>query len=628
MPALELQATTSSIAGVLDYRRPFADGPLKLTRGADDDVDEPRAPVVCAIDGYIDNIVALAVELGLPEGTATARTVGIAYRRWGDAVLERLRGDYSLLVWDRERRRGLIACDHLGAVSVYVYSAGSRLYFASDLGLLVNLLPSRPAPDHLSVLQYVSLQSLTQSRTMYEGVVQLPPAHAIRFEDPAWRSFRYWAPRYQGVIEGSADELAEEVKRAISVGVERRLARTGLTAITMSGGMDSTTVAAFAQRLAPNDVRAYSTTMPNFPDEDESFLVQRMQEFTGISGRSFETRPRGIVVAGLRKLLVSGLPAISTTDFIRSRLYQAAREDGARIVLGGDGGDEVFATRLELIGDRVVHGRLPSAFALARRFPGIEERPPWHRIVRSVFDITYYTYRPPLVDDLERRARGPARLTPSWLKAAEARRLFDAPEDMTWKSLHGPRWWARLVDAIVRNPARVGLYNEMRRSGQAYGLDYRHPLLDFDLVDLTLRLPPELSYAPGPNRPFMRHAMRGLLPDEVRLRQSKTNFAPLALVALVHDRPIVCEVLKAPDAEINRYVDRDKLVRLLDGRLTGDKFTREWLDSVWRLFMAECWLRDQSDSSYSAGLLGSAEAAATEGSDRTFLDLVPTRDPA
>jgi asparagine synthase (glutamine-hydrolysing) len=615
-----------TISGVLDYRHPPAAGPLAIGP----DADQRSGRFVCAIDGYVDNAAEFARELGMPASTSPELVVGEGYGRLGEAMLERLRGDFSLVAWDREQRRGLIACDHFGARSMFVRSTGSRLYFASDLRALLELLPIRPGPDHAAVLEYLSLLPFAQSRTMYEGVRQLPPAHAMRFEGSGWEGFRYWRPSYNGVIDGSADELGDEVKRVMTAAVKRRLASRGITAITMSGGLDSTTVAALAHELSPQSVRSYSTTLPDFPDEDESFYVQRMQEFTGISARTFPTRPRGIVAAGLEGLRARSLPAVTTTDFKRQPLYAAARTDGAGIVLGGDGGDEVFGTRTALIGDRLMQGRLFSAVALGRRHPGIVEAPPLHRVLRGVLEIGYDAYRPHALEDLIRRSGGPAALAPPWIRAADAQLLFESRDQTSWKRLAGPRWWARLADGVTRNHARLGMYDEMRRSVAQHGLDYRHPLLDYDLVDLALKLPPELSFGPGLNRPLMRRAMRGLLPEEVRTRPTKTNFVPLALYALLDELPLIKEVVCASDAEVNRYTERDTVASLLDGTLTGGRLDGAWLDRVWRLFMAECWLRDQSDSEYSEKLRKCSDSKAANGStkadangaDRPFSHLV------
>jgi asparagine synthase (glutamine-hydrolysing) len=613
---------THEIAGVLDYFRPPSEGPLSIVSGGAELRDE-HEPIVCAIDGYIDNARELARELGMPDSATSERVVAGGYARWDESVLERLRGDFSVLVWDHQRRRGLIACDQFGSRSMFVRSVGSRLYFASELRALLELLPMNPGPDHRAVLEYLSLYPFAQSRTMYEGVRQLPTAHAMRLEQPGWKGFCYWKPRYRGVVDASPEDLVAEIRQVMTEAVRRRLAAPGLTAVTMSGGLDSTTVAALSQQLAPESVRSYSTTMPDFPDQDEAFYVERMKEFTGISARTFPTRPHGILAAGLSSLRARCLPAVTTTDFIRQPLYEAARADGAGIVLGGDGGDEVFGTRTALIADRLFQGRVASAVGLARRHPGITEPPPLHRVLRGVLEIGYDTYSPHLLDDLVRQARGPGTYAPAWLLPAEARLLFEARDRTSWKRHAGPRWWAALADGITRNHARLGLFDEMRAGVTRHGLDYRHPLLDFDLVDLALRLPPELSFEPRFNRPLMREAMRGALPEEVRTRPSKTNFVPLALSALLEDMPAIKRVLAAPDAEINRFTDQRVVGSLVDGELTGGMFNGAWLDRVWRLFMAECWLRDQADPDYSKRLMQTGDSAAANGSSPTFLHLVP-----
>jgi hypothetical protein len=242
-----------------------------------------------------------------------------------------------------------------------------------------------------------------------------------------------------------------------------------------------------------------------------------------------------------------------------------------------------------------------------------------------VLQIGLDTYRPHLIDDLVMQARGPAAYAPAWLHASAARLLFEARDQTSWKRHVGPRWWARLADGITRNHSRLGLFDEMRASVAQHGLDYRHPLLDFELVDLALRLPPELSFEPAFNRPLMREAMRGALPEEVRTRPTKTNFVPLALHALLEDMPMIKRVLAAPDAEIRRYADQRIVASLIDGELTGGMFNGAWMDRVWRLFMAECWLRDQADPQHSKTLTQAGNSHAPNGSRPTFLHLVAQR---
>src|SRR5207248_8345314 len=120
------------IAGRLDYQRPAEHGALTLAGGPVDIAEGPAAAVVCAIDGYVDNAGELASELGIGGSPSPERVVARGYARWGEGVLERLRGDFAVLAWDRETQRGLIACDQFGARSMFVRSAGSRLSLASE----------------------------------------------------------------------------------------------------------------------------------------------------------------------------------------------------------------------------------------------------------------------------------------------------------------------------------------------------------------------------------------------------------------------------------------------------------------------------------------------------------------
>ena len=132
-----------------------------------------------------------------------------------------------------------------------------------------------------------------------------------------------------------------------------------------------------------------------------------------------------------------------------------------------------------------------------------------------------------------------------------------------------------------------------RRLAAGAGLEIRHPMLDLDLVELALRQPPEATLDRRFNRPVLRAAMAGLLPDEVRLRPAKARFESLIVSCLTGaDGLAVRELLCAPDARVREYVDGERMARSLfgpDATLRADPF--RWMWQVWRLLNMELWLR-------------------------------------
>jgi asparagine synthase (glutamine-hydrolysing) len=146
----------------------------------------------------------------------------------------------------------------------------------------------------------------------------------------------------------------------------------------------------------------------------------------------------------------------------------------------------------------------------------------------------------------------------------------------------------------------VGVPEYLRQRAASAGLVARPPLFDVDLVEFALRIPPELEFAAELDRPLIREAMRGRVPDVVRLDVLKSNLAPFHYASVAGpDLPPIREVLCSTDLAIAAYVDVDAVRRLVeDVPEFGSWGSDRWATDVWRLMAAECWLRAQLDTDY------------------------------
>jgi hypothetical protein len=165
-----------------------------------------------------------------------------------------------------------------------------------------------------------------------------------------------------------------------------------------------------------------------------------------------------------------------------------------------------------------------------------------------------------------------------------------------WKRFAGPRWWAHAAHGLTRGIEQSGVFEHHRRRSESAGVETRLPLLDLDLVELALQLTPLSSFDAERNRPLLRAAMAGQLPDAVRLRPAKARFDALLLDCIdAADHAAIRALLCDRRAELGAYVDLAKLRQtfFVDSRLRADQ-PFQWLWHVWRLASAECWLRAQS----------------------------------
>ncbi len=565
-------------------------GPLRVAySGAPSDT---RAPL-CLLDGFLDNAAELAAELDC-RGAADEQLLASGWRRWGRELPARLRGDFALLVWDEQRGEGLLARDQLGVRSLFLHESSGALCFASEIRQLLALLPRRPAPDPVSVAHWITMSNRPGPATLYTGIRRLDPATVLLLDHGGTRELRYWAPRFSEPLAESGSQLTEHVRASLRHAVARKLSRDGPTGVLMSGGLDSSSVAALAVAEAPGRVHAQAAVFPEHPAVDESGLIAQLRETLQLPGVTAEVRAGGLLASALESLAEWQLPLRSWGDFWALPLLRAAAASGVRVTLGGDGGDELFGARNLLLADRLRAGHPLQALALTRELPGAGDRPARRDVARIFASTAVMGALPRQLHELLLRPAA-RRDTPAWLLAPARTALAGSDDPLAWKRLDGPRWWAQIAHGLTRGVEETGVFEHQRRRAASAGLQARHPLFDLELVELCLRLPPLATFDRYRSRPQLRAAMGGVLPDAVRLRPEKALFDSLMLDTLAGaDDAAVRLLLCDPSAELAAYVD----LRAMRDALFGDaQRSFRWMWQVWRLSSAECWLRAQAGSS-------------------------------
>jgi asparagine synthase (glutamine-hydrolysing) len=573
----------------------------------------PRASArepLCLFDGFLDNAADIEGAIAAPrcdppdlpsstdrDGGSAGRTspeplLAAAWRRWGGELPGRLRGDFALLVWDDERGEGMLARDQLGVRSLFLCEAAGALCFANELRQLLALLPRRPAPDPVGIAHWVAGTGRPGSGTLYAGVRRLDPGCALHLTSDGIRVRRYWSPRFQEPRAMSQAESHDEVREAISLAVRRRLSSSGATGVLMSGGLDSAAVAAIATELLPGSLSAYSGVFPDHPAVDESDLIDVLRSTLQLPGVTVEVGAGGLLASALEVQSAWDAPLVGWGEFWTLPLLRRAAGAGVDVMLGGDGGDELFDTRSYLVADRMRAGHPREALALVRRLPGAAHRPPLTEVIRMTARLALLGALPPAAHRLLGGSLAPV---PAWLSASAARDVADSADPLAWKRWQGPRWWGHAAHTLTRGVEELGVFEGLRRTAMLAGMEARHPLFDLDLVELVLSQDPLSSFDSRLSRPLLRASTVGLLPDVVRLRARKAMFDSLIVDSLLgSDAGVVSAILSRPTGELASVVDpRAAREALLEGR-SGRHSPFEAAQYLWRLATAELWLKAQA----------------------------------
>ncbi len=539
-----------------------------------------------------------------------------AWQRLGEEVVAGLRGSFVLVLWDGTRRSGLLVRDPTGLRPLVRTQTQGSLVFASEIRQLLATLRTVPPPDPVALAFWLSSDICWDERTFFDGIAPLRAGHLLALEAGQVQERAWWRPRYSPPDQIGLDDAAKAVGHAIKRSITSHTRSGEGVGVLLSGGVDSTSVAALARAGldgSAGQLTGYSAVFPGQPQTDESEAIEAVCQQLGIPSVQMAVLGGSPIGGVLRFIAEWRVPSHSVNCFFWPDMLKRVREDGTELLLGGEGGDELFELSSPLLADRLLAGRPASALGLARRVPG-GERQPLGPLVRLCLTETAASTLP---STLLKRLDRPSNAwmgEPAWLRPRLAK-LHRAEENpFRWRELDGPRWWRYRAYILSAGREIVGFSDEIRRLYQRPEIRVHQPLLDLDLVELVLSLPPELAFSSDMDRPVLRTAARGLIPEQIRTRVGKSDFAPVLSTALAaDDLALARSLLLASDARIREFVEVDVVrEQLFEGApQRHPQGPERWAIDIWRMISVECWLRAQEDPADATTLLSRASETRT-----------------
>jgi asparagine synthase (glutamine-hydrolysing) len=486
--------------------------------------------VVVVADVVLDNRPELCRALGEPDapGTTDAELVAAAYLRWGAAFASHLRGDLAVAVADDRHGAVLLARDHLGVRPLHVHNGADRVVFAST-ALAVTGFDGVPAePDLDRAREFLGLVMGT-TRSWVRDVRPVPPASTVWISPAGAATTRYW--ELPAVTDGAAsfEDHVAALRAALDAAVADRARRGGHLGILLSGGLDSTAVAATAARLVmPAAVRTYtSVPPPGFTgevggrDPDESPLVRVLAEAHPNLRPTF-IDSRGTTVFGDDAEIfgAGGTPVRNPTNatWVRILLRDAAADGVATLLTGAFGNFAFSADDAGWLGALVRAGRPAEAGRELRAWCAATATP-WasafkHLVLRELLPDGAQRWWAQRRQDGDGASR--------WLACTALRPALHPTIDLR----HEPAvtaWGGRSRRA---DPApalgSVAAHAEHHAAASALGrFRLTDPTADVRLLEVCARQPRTVRRRDGRDRAVAREAMAGLVPDEIRLRRRR-----------------------------------------------------------------------------------------------------------
>lgn len=520
-------------------------------------------------------------------------TILHGWEQWGPRVVDRFRGMFAFALWDRAKRTLFCARDRMGIKPFYYWWDGRKFLFASEIKALLEHPAVSAGFDDSLLAEYLTFGYISGEQTLFRGIRKLPPGHHLTLDlnqpAPAPQIERYWQLPAPGAPESRSDsEWIADCRARLEETVQMRLMSDVPLGVFLSGGVDSSTIAALMKRMTTGPVKTFAV---GYAETEWSELGYARQ----VAGR-IGTEHREVVVgreqffdALPRLIWQEDLPITWPSSVSLHFVSELARRE-VTVVLTGEGADELFAGygryRFYLWNQAAMrsYGHLPQA-------------------VRS--GVADWIQNSSLLGAAMRRKLGHTFLARggeveslyldnfySGFSQAEQKRMFRLPESNPYAGFR--RFWDEASD---RPPLARMLYADAHtyleqllmkqdRMSMTNSIESRVPFLDHTFVEFSTRVPDRLKIHGREGKYILKKAVEDLLPHDILYRPKMGFPTPLRDWLRGPGAGPILDRLTAPDSLLANYTERQPLEALLARHRAG---AEDATDRIWRLLNLQIW---------------------------------------
>lgn len=526
-------------------------------------------------EGRLDNREELSSVLtrsALPSNTPDSSIVLEAYVEFGEGFLQRLDGDFALALYDPAQRVLLLARDVMGGRTLYHGTFDEHVLFASEIKALLAhpRVQTRPNDEAVAEWLYRIPDYSDPSRTFFANIHTVPAGHVLRVTSSGRSLQRFWEFDMGKELRlKNHEDYVALYRETFSRAVQKRMRSAFPIAMTVSGGLDSSSVYCMAQELAkqyPVPKLIGIGLVPEDPRSNEVEYQSAIEQRYGIELHKIPIVAANTVNNGDRKgAWQSEGPYLKW--HIWSDVLSASVAQGARVMLSGNFGDNLLTNPQYLV-DLAARGRLITSlrhlYGYFQWWEGLSRKQKTLHLYRDVKGYLVPERIRPLYHRLRRRARLDPRDYIPWYSDTlietanhlkDRIRPVDLPPCRAHTKIISHYLCSRLLEIKLDMEAKIDA---------EFPCDSAHPFRDRDLVALVMSMPGETVYHSG-CRGIHREAMRGILPESIRVRKTKAAFMePVRLGAISDFDKLGTRIVNGTAARLGYLAEKTHLSRCLD----------------------------------------------------------------
>lgn len=533
--------------------------------GVYDEQPEREDGLVVVSDARVDNRDELLQSLDFsapPARIPDSHILLEAYREWGHGCVERLNGSFSFVVWDADARTVFCARDHFGVKPLYYYLGDDLLAVASEPKALLSI-PTVPTDvDDLMIADFLMHRFEGKTRSYFDSVKRLAPAHAMTISAGKTETWQYWDLDPTRTVTLESDAAYERRFRELfEQAVGDRLRTSGEIGADLSGGLDSSTVTVIARHLLPDDetLHTFSDVYDDAPSSDEREFIELIAERDGIEPNYVFLDDIGVLIDIDEVLRYLDHPPHNATHFGKWTRAKHIDETGVRVHLKGEQGDETVSHGFGYLSELLIKGRW---LRLNRELEALGDVMDASRR-QLLVNITLPMLVPSSARRLNRKLRGnpsPVEranptLNPTFARNHDLQRRYNSmnTELPIYKQNAAYQQYLDLTSG--RNTTT---FETIDLIDAAFGIEPRYPFTDVRLVEFALATPPNQQLSDGYTRSILRRSVGDMLPEKIQWRPWKTMPGEAVNNALRNEQQRLQRFVENPEG-VTKYLDEEAI---------------------------------------------------------------------
>lgn len=538
-------------------------------------------------NGEIYNYLEIRSELVLKgysfKSDTDTEVIIYAYEEWGEECVKKFNGMWSFALWDTHKQNLFCSRDRFGVKPFYYYLDRERFVFASEIKAMLSWPFIPRVSNDSKIFEYLAFSFLdTTSQTFFQKIEQLKPAHNLTLKNGQLKTYRYWDILEKKVENLSDNEIKEKFRFLLQDAIRLRFRSDVPVAVLLSGGLDSSAIACLAANAMPNtQINVFSAVYPGQTCDESDYIQAVLQKYPNLNP-NFIYPQSGDLSKEIGKIIWhQDEPFSSTTTLSHWLLMKEINKAGIKVVLSGQGADEVLAGYYDSFGYYLVELlRQGSIKKFQKEFKLIAKN--------YQFSKTYLALN--LIKSLlPRKAANLLRGALKdkifyWLNFSFIAKYYGyAFSENKFKNVFSNNLWRLLATDSL---PRILHYED--RGSMAFSIEERVPFLDYRLVEFIFSLPDKYKIDNGLTKTILRDSLKNIVPEEILQRKIKIGFStPIKQWLQVNEKlagtPSTFRFTR------KKYLKEYAVKKMMPIYMKG---TQNQNEVVWRIINLELWLKE------------------------------------